>query len=59
MDTATFKYANDVLNFLEQLMMEGTTQFQVAFHVPSGEWAVSFPPQYATVELGEDIAEEP
>jgi hypothetical protein len=52
METSTFKYADDLLAFLEELILDGVGQFSAAYQIPTEEWAVSYPPQTLTASVG-------
>jgi len=44
MESQTFDYADELIDFMEQLLYAGANQFSVAFHKDSNQWAVSYPP---------------
>lgn len=44
-DTLNYSSIEFLLGGIDLLLSKGVRQFTVAFHQPSGSWAISFPPQ--------------
>lgn len=50
METTNLNYADEVVEFVEELLLRGAGQFAVAYHKPSKQWTVTYPPYI----IGED-----
>lgn len=44
MESQTFDYADELLDFIDQLLYAGAQQFSVEWHKGSEQWAVLYPP---------------